>query len=288
MTPTPLLPPLLRPIVALALAAGLAAPAAAQEGMPTVDDIPELAARLDSTNTDEVREAIAMLTIVDDDRVIPHLTRLLRSGRQDVVVDDALGALRGLARPSSLDVLAEFTHHRRARARRRAYQAIAAIEDPQVRPLLEQGLRDSERNIRAACARTLGRIEARESVPVLFLAFERGVVEAAIPIGKMGDASTVERFGQHLGDMPLSVMLSGYRHYLSRRDIPQQVKVQIIEQLEEISGPMIRSFFQRYLDTLPSSGRRSRSPVRTAVVTALRRIQAAAEEAAAAAQGDTP
>lgn len=246
---------------------------------PTVADVEQIAARLASSNTDEVRHAIEQLRVVDHPSVIPHLAALLRSGRSDEVTDDALSALRGLAHPSAIDVLVEFTHHRRPRARRLAYQAIAAIQDRRVPSLLEQGLRDSDRNVRATVARDLGEIGARQSVDILFVAFERGVVEAAIAIGKLGDRQSVRRFNEHLGRMPLSVMLSGYHEFLRRADIPEEVKIDVIGRLGEVSGPMVRSFLQRYLDTFPTRGRASRSRLRTAVIDTLRRIPGAASAA---------
>ncbi|HEY8431051.1 MAG TPA: HEAT repeat domain-containing protein [Sandaracinaceae bacterium] len=258
---------------------GEGAEAVVQGPQPTVRDIDTIAARLSSSNPDEVREAIDLLSVIDHPNVIPHLAALLRSGRSDEVTDHALTALRGLAHPSAIDVLVEFTHHRRARARRLAYQALAAIHDNRVPALLEQGLRDSDRNIRAATARALGDIGARGSVDTLFVAFERGVVEAAISIGKLGDRRSVARFNEHLGRVPLSVMLSGYHEYLRRNDIPDEVKIDIIGRLGEVSGPMVRSFLQRYLDTFPTRGPASRSRVRTVVIDTLRRIPGAANAA---------
>jgi hypothetical protein len=246
---------------------------------PTVADIDTIAARLTSANPDEVREAIDLLSVIDHPSVVPHLATTLRSGRTDEVTDRALEALRGLAHPSSIDVLVEFTHHRRARARRLAYQALAAIPDRRVPSLLEQGLRDSDRNVRATTARDLGEIGARQSVDTLFVAFDRGVVEAAIAIGKLGDRQSLGRFNENLGRMPLSVMLSGYTEYLGRSDIPDEVKIDVVNRLGEVSGPMVRAFLQRYLDTFPTRGAASRSRVRTVVVETLRRIPGSANAA---------
>ncbi|HJL18894.1 MAG TPA: HEAT repeat domain-containing protein [Sandaracinaceae bacterium LLY-WYZ-13_1] len=275
---------LLSILLALSAVVVLAAPgrAVAQRGRssddegsaptPTVRDVDEIAARLESSDPDEVREAIDLLSVIDHPSVIPPLTELLRSGRSDEVTDRALMALRGLGHPSAIDVLVEFTHHRRARARRLAYQGLAAIDDRRIPELLEQGLRDSDRNIRAAAARALGDIGARRSVDTLFLAFDRGVVEAAIAIGKLGNRGTVEQFTEYLGDVPLSVMLSGYHEYVRRDDIPDEVKMEIVNRLGEVSGPMVRQFLQRYLDTFPTRGRASRSRLRQNVVDTLRRI----------------
>jgi hypothetical protein len=252
------------------------APAEPQGPQPTVRDIDTIAARLSSSNEDEVREAIDLLSVIDHASVVPHLATLLRSGRSDEVTDRALQALEGLAQPSSIDVLVEFTRHRRARARRLAYSALSAIQDRRVPALLEQGLRDSDRNVRATVARELGEIGARSSVDTLFVAFDRGVVEAAAAIGKLGDRQSVSRFNDHLGRQPLSVMLSGYVEYLRREDIPEEVKIDIVGRLGDVSGPLVRSFLQRYLDTFPTRGRSARGRLRTVVIDTLRRIPGAA------------
>lgn len=239
---------------------------------PSVRDLDQIAGHLDSSDSDQVREAIDLMSVIDNPRVVPHLATLLRSGRSDEVTDRALQALRGLAHPSAIEVLTEFTHHRRPRARRLAFQALASIGDRRIPALLEHGLRDSDRNVRATCARQLGEIDARGSIDTLFLAFDRGVVEAATSIGKLGNRRAVTRFNEYLGQRPLSVMLSGYRELVRRRDIPDEVKVDIIGRLGEISGPMVRVFLQRYLDTLPTRGRAARSRIRTIVIDTLRRI----------------
>jgi HEAT repeat protein len=236
---------------------------------PTIADLPEILPRLRSTNADEVRQAIDALRVIDRAECVPPLAELVRSGQPDAITDAALEAFRGLAEPSSIDVLTEITRHRRAGARRRAYAALAGIADRRIPTLLEQGLRDSDRNVRAACALALGNIGARGSVDILFRAFERGVVEAAVSIGKLGNEGSVERFSAHLGQQPLSVMLSGYEQYLRRTDIAEQTKIAIVNRLGEVSGRQVREFLSAYLATFAA---RDRSRLRTVVQDTLRRI----------------
>ncbi len=221
----------------------------------TLNDLDEIVPKLQSANLDEVREAIDLLSVIDHPRVVPHLAELLRSGRPDAITNRALSALRGLAAPDSIEVLTEFTNHRRPGARRRAYQALAAIEDRRVAPLLERGLRDSDRTVRGAAALALGEIGARGSLDTLFRAFERNVIEAAIAIGKLGNAASIERYDSFLGREPLGVMLSGYNEYLRRRDIPHDTKKAIVERLGEVAGVMVRRFLLDYQRTLPERTR---------------------------------
>lgn len=239
--------------------------------VPTLADMATIVPRLSSANADDVLAAIDQLSVIDDPAVVAPLVAMLRAGQPDAITERALVALRGLAEPSSLDCLAEFARHRRPAVRRRAYAAIAAIQDPRARGLLEQGLRDSDRGVRGEAADQLGRTGARASLDLLFRAFERGVIEAAAAIGRLGSSASVEHFDEHLGHAPLSVMLSGYEQYLHRTDIDEDTKVDIIGRLGEVSGRTVREFLGQYLLTFSE---RDRSRLRTVVRDTLARIPA--------------
>lgn len=235
----------------------------------TVRDLPAVLPRLHSASPDEVRSAIDDLTVIGDSQCVPPLVELLHSGQPDAVTDRALDALRAIHHPSGIEVLTEFTHHRRAGARRRAYRALAAIEDRRIPALLEAGLRDSDREVRSNCALALGTIGSRSSLELLFRAFDRGVIEAATAIGQLGNEASVERFDAYLGRVPLSVMLSGYDQYLRRSDIGEETKIGIVTRLGEVSGRQVREFLSSYLGTF---GARDRSRLRQTVTDTLARI----------------
>jgi HEAT repeat protein len=248
--------------------------AEAQAGEPTapaltVRDLPTVLPRLHSENVDEVRAAIDQLTVISDAQCVPPLAELLRSGQPDAVTDRALDALRAIGHASSIEVLTEFTHHRRAGARRRAYRALAAIEDRRIPALIEAGLRDSDREVRSSSALALGTMGSRSSLELLFRAFDRGVIEAATAIGQLGNEGSVERFDGYLGRVPLSVMLAGYDQYLRRTDINEETKLGIVTRLGEVSGRQVREFLSAYLGTF---GARDRSRLRQTVMDTLTRI----------------
>ena len=249
----------------------VAAPAAGEAPIPvpTMAELPAIVAKLKSSDTNQVREAIDQLTVLDSAEAIAPLAELLRSGQPDALTDRALEAFAALQKPESISVLVEFTHHRRGGARRRAYQALASIHDSRVPALVERGLRDSDRNVRATCALSLGEIHATSSVNILFRAFDRGVLEAATSIGKVGDAQAVERFSQSLGRQPLSVMLDGYDQFLRRADIDEKVKLGVVAKLGEVSGPIVKTFLRQYLGTFSE---RDRGELRHAVEETMRRI----------------
>lgn len=233
--------------------------------LPTMADLPAILVQLRSQSPDEARAALDQLVVLDRREAVEPIAELLRAGQPDAIADHALDSLKRIAEPSSVDVLTEFTRHRRAGARRRAYQALAEIEDRRVSALLEQGLRDSDRSVRAEAADSLGRIGARGSLDILFRAFERGVIEASAAIGKLGDERSVARFTEHLGQQPLSVMLDGYAEYLHRTDIADATKIEIVVRLGEVSGRLVRQFLTQEIarlhDRERAARRRTASPL---------------------------
>ena len=176
---------------------------------------------------------------------VPVLSRFARSGQPDALTDRALGALGATAAPAALDVLAEFTHHRRAAARVAAYNAIARIAGARSDELLARGLRDSHANVRGACARSLGERKATAQLESLLRAFERGVPEAAVAVGRIADAQSISRFHAQLGRAPLSLLLAGYEPLLLRADVDEAVKLDVVARLGEVASMSSKRFLER-------------------------------------------
>jgi HEAT repeat protein len=228
---------------------------------------------LRSDDENRVMQGIDALTVIGTPDVVPPILELLRSGPPDSVTDHAVEKLGMIGHPSAIDELANMLHHRRPAARRAAITALSRVRDERVRALIESGLHDSDATVRGAAATALGGIGARQSVPLLMRAFERGVPQAAEAIGRLGDAATAvssdaawdredPRTTSHprtlamwLGRMPISVLLDGFKQYLNRRDISPAVKEQIIVRLEQQASAHVREFLQTWVQSLPAGYR---------------------------------
>ena len=269
-SPTPVVSLLL---LTLAFVLAMAPPAGAQRGggenaafratgpRLTLNDLEEIAPRLESADPNEVREALTLLSLIDRPEVVPPIAAMLRRGQPDVVTDEALLVLSQLGAPEAIDVLTEFTTHRRAAARRQAFEALGEISDRRVPALVARGLSDGDRRVRGAAAGVLGEMgpRARPEIDRRFLAFERGVVEAGPAIGKVGTEATIERFHDFLGgSIPFAVMLSGYRAYLGREDVSYEAKKGIVERLHDLATVPARNFLVEYLNTFPERPRARR------------------------------
>lgn len=259
----------LAPIVALIVLLGPASAGAQQARRPTQTEIRDAIAKLQSENLDEVRDAIQFLGVSESPTAVEPLVTLLRSGPADIYTEAIVEALGSLARPQALPVLLDYLRHRRVNVRTKVVDAIASVHDPRVRPALEQALRDSDSRVRGAAALALGRTAATASLPILFRAFERGVPEAAVAIGQLGNAQSSEQLLAYLGQRPLPLLLPGFKEFLGRRDFPEPAKLHVVEKLLELSGPQVKRFLITYVGTLPEN---DHSRVRQAAEEAIRRI----------------
>ncbi len=199
--------------------------------------------------------AITKLAEFADPRATAPLTRLLRAGPPDEVTHAAIQALGAISDPDSVDVLIEYTRHRRPRVRRLAVQSIAQIRharvNDKVNEALRNALRDSNDRVRGVAAIAIGEHGDRGAMDLLFLAFERNVPEAAVSIGKLGGTAEADRLAGFLGRRQLSEILPGFDEFLRRSDFSDDAKVNLIHKLEEIAGPDVKRFLTNLLASPP-------------------------------------
>ena len=226
--------------------------------------------KLRSQNADEVRDSIQFLGVSETPSAVGPLVELLRSGPADNITDAILDALTELNRPEAMDAYLEFAEHRRWGVRLAVLKALEKLRtDRRVAPALEDALRDSDTRVRGQAALSLGAIGSRSSMDILFRAWERGVPEAAIAIGKLGTPAHSEQLMTSLGRRPLPLILPGLREFAIRHDIPKPAKLKIIERLLEIAGPDVKRFLQGWVAQMDA---RTPADVREEAESAIRRI----------------
>jgi HEAT repeat protein len=207
--------------------------------------IPKLSADLASDDAATASAAIDALGERGGRDSIAALARFIRAGQPDALTDRALGALGTARKTEALDVLATMTRHRRVAARIASFASIARISGERSNSLLADGLRDSDAGVRGVCARSLGERRARSQIEPLFRAFERGVPEAAVAVGRLATASELARFHARLGQAPVQNMLGGYEQLLLRADIDEATKLDIVARLGEVASLTVKRFLER-------------------------------------------
>lgn len=193
-------------------------------------------------------EVIAALGRMPHGRGAPALRDALQAGLPDKVADAALSALGDQGGPVAFDTLLEFSRHRRPAARAAAYRALAhGFSGDPLRAALARGLGDAHPAVRDTCAALLAVHGDAQAVARLLSALDRGVFGAARAIGALADEPGLSAFAKRLDDLPLPVMLDGYRTALRRPALSADVKVRLIAQLEARGTPAVRAFLQRVL-----------------------------------------
>lgn len=265
-------------------------PAGAQNGQNQEMSFREAREAIASSDAARVTEALEAIATFPTAESVQLVVDLLRRGNNDAVTDKAIETLGLLARPEAIEELSNLLRHRRVSARAEAVEALAKIQDPRVRGLIESALHDSAPEVRGAAAQALGQIGARQSVQLLFRAFERGVPQAAEAIGRVGsvddavsadaahDNEDPRRTSRHqtlamwITHAPITVLLSGFGQFLNRRDVPVPIKVKIIERLEQrASSAAVRTFLQQWVQSRPRNAPRTPDVARAEL--AIRQIQ---------------
>jgi len=232
-------------------------------------EVKEAAALLGSEKDAEIIEGIQKLGDLADPSGVEPIMDLLRKGQTDKVTQAAIDALGAISSPKAIPILIEYMKHRRAAVRALAINAIAEIKDKQVSEALKSALKDSDSTVRKTAALALGRYGDASAVDILFKAFDRNVLEAAIAIGQLGNVNDMERLSTYLGKSPLTILLPGFSEFLNRDNFPEKGKIKIVEKLKELAGPEVKQFLIKFVAGLPED---YQGPVRTKAQEAINSI----------------
>jgi hypothetical protein len=207
--------------------------------------------KLESPNPQEVLSSVQLLAASGSREAVGPLTDLLRTGPRNDITNAAIQALGSIGHKTSVPILIEYLEHRRADARVAAIYALEGMQDSRIREALENRLRDSNPQVRSAAALALGKRGNHDSVNILFQAFDRGVYDAAIAVGQIGEPADAKRLAQYLGKFDVKLLLPGFDEFLRRDDFPKKAKLSILEQLFELAGPDVRKFAVAYKASFP-------------------------------------
>ena len=228
---------------------------------------------LTSENPDVVMESIQVLGALADPAAVPPLLELLETGPRSDITDSILFALAGIPGEEAVPTLSAYTKHRRPDARSAALMALEKRSGSNITRTLEDGLRDSDRQVRATAAMTLGARGDASAVPILFEAFERDVPEAASAIGQLGSEADAKRMTRYLGREDIKVLLGGFEEFLKRESFPEAAKLNILNRLFDLAGPEVWRFAVNFKATFPPDTNEAENNVYKLVSRMVRQIK---------------
>lgn len=238
----------------LALAIGLpAAPAdAKQKKKKKVDEQTQIAigkakGLMSTGERDSVEAGIQSLGMLGKPEAVAPLVARMREGLPPDLLEAAIVTCMALGQPEAGPVLFELTLHRRPVIRQRAVEAIAALAPPGADAALVTALSDQDANVRAAAARALGELKAQGALEPLFLALDRGNMEASGAIGKIVAPDQTGRLWAYMGKIPFNSLAPAMAEVLSRTDVTQKTKLELVARLQEVATPEVKGFLGDYM-----------------------------------------
>ena len=164
------------------------------------------------------------------------LIEVLAMGTKPILAVATLQALRKLARPGSVDVLVLYAGNRNVDVRKNAVEALSSLKDPRVVPILMARLGDEDESVRAAAADGLVARHQTAASPRLLSLLKMNAPEAAGPLGSLAPAALIPELLElrgRVGDAELATALGAV---LSRNDIADPVRVDVVKTLAQIPG----------------------------------------------------
>ncbi len=219
-------------------------------------DLPPLQKALESGDEAKTLAALDTIAKSGDPAGAALVEALLGRGADVTVLSRAIETLGILAQPSSGAALAPYAQHRTPELRRAALRALIATKSPVAGDVLRRALHGSDASQRAIAARGLGELNVRAAVPELFSVLPKDVAEAAQSLGQLCVGSECMRFTGLLGRLRFEVMESGIVPILLRpqADVPDQVKLKLIEQLRRMATQPANQLIQTALAKFPADG----------------------------------
>lgn len=206
-------------------------------------DLDAMKKRLGGTEAEAI-QALQDIAKSEQAEMAPLVSDLLGRGGSEKVIAEALVTASKLKVESSSAAVAPYVAHRSEEIRRQACRTLLKTKGPRAVAALKQALRSPDPVVRGTAATGLGALGARDTLPDLFLAFDRGVTEAGAAIGQLCKPDECEKFAERTGRVPFDVMSSGFDQILFRpsSEIPDDTKLALVGRMREIGTAEVAKY----------------------------------------------
>jgi hypothetical protein len=250
--------------IAVALALLLTADEAAAE---------KKGAQAPPSDPSELAGAIARVKSGDEADVAKGLAEIRAAGAKGVPAAEAVAArlargltmslteaaietLADLGSEAGSAAIAKHSLHRNAKIRAAAVRALSRTRGPLAAKVLKKALSDPDPAVRGAAASGLGSVQARDAVPMLMVALERHVGEAAASIGQLCVRDQCAALADKLGALPFVIVTPGLDAMLTRpaADVPDELKVKIVGRIRALGTAESTNFLEDVRARFPKTG----------------------------------
>jgi HEAT repeat protein len=180
------------------------------------------------------------------------LVDLLSVGAPPARTQAAIEALGGLADPRTVDVLEVYAGNRSADVRRRAVKSLAVIKDDHVVAALLTALGDAAPDVRAVAADALAARKESKAGPRLLELVKRNDAGAAPALGLLATPELVPQLAELQGTVDDNVVAAALGEYLKRDDVPDPLRVDVVQTIGRLSGAASTAALVEYLAAIPA------------------------------------
>ena len=242
----------------LAIAANTAsAETRAPGATPVKLDTKALEAALGASTEDAVLAALGTIREAGEGgaALAPAVEKLLDRGTTVTLGKAAMETLATLGKPSSSAAIRPYLRHRTPELRRAAVRALGKTKGPEAVAGFREGLRSDDGMLRGYSASGLGALGAKEALPDLFLALDRGVVEAATAVGQLCAGAECKKLTGYLGKLPLDVVTSGIDAALFRSPpLDEALLLDLVTAVRELATPEAGKYLADVASRWPATG----------------------------------
>lgn len=240
-------------IVTLAVALWAAPTAFAQRTAAAPSELQQAIAKLQDGGRADVPIALETLGALGDARGVEPIIARVRRGLPTTLTLTAMDTLVGIGSADAAPLLFELLSHRRPEIRLKAVSCIVSLNPTGADRALARVLSDSHERVRAAAATGLGEIKGRGALTELFLALDRGILEASSTLGQIVAPSEVPRLLGYVGRLPFGTLTVAFEKILERRDLNDRVKLEVVTRVAELATRDVRAFFERLDGAWPAA-----------------------------------
>ncbi len=258
--------------VAIALSAPFAAgqakkaaapKAGAAAGPKTKLDVKATQAALAGTSSAEVETALVNIRMAGKDgggkAIVPALSTRLKNGLPKELLKKALETIGELEDPAAAEPCEAYLAHRDPEVRLAAVRCLGGAKGPAATKALRVALADLDLRVHSLAATLLGEAHSPDAVADLVIALDKGVNEAAVSIGmlcegKGGSDKSCDALTERLKSKPLDVIASGLQQVLTRKEIPDDYKKNVIKVVRELASAKAREVLEGVKKGYPKDG----------------------------------